>query len=235
MNAAPWQAAELQTLDWLQGERILRGFESAWTTGRPPSVADHLPAEGPIRRAVLYELVVFDLEMRLCSGEHARLESYFAQIPELRDDAVLALELIAAERDLRIAREPQLSDREFLERFSEWSDQLNARLSAEASCLSTLTRHRTESAFRDIVSTDLVGDQQWPVIPGYQINGILGSGSTGTVFDAMDLKLARSVAIKVPRCAFAEKSFVDRLQAEATLAAALQHDNIVAIHVVGDF
>ncbi len=64
---------------------------------------------------------------------------------------------------------------------------------------------------------------------------VLGRGGMGFVFLAEDLKLRRRVALKVMRPAEARKKGAkDRFLREARAAAAVEHDNVVTIHQVGE-
>jgi serine/threonine-protein kinase len=74
-----------------------------------------------------------------------------------------------------------------------------------------------------------------PVIPGYQIETVLGRGGMGVVYKARHLKLNRSVAIKMLLCG--ELSGTEEwnsLIREAQAVAGLTHGNIVQVHDVGD-
>lgn len=69
----------------------------------------------------------------------------------------------------------------------------------------------------------------------YTIVKKLGQGGMGTVFLANDTQLRRQVALKVLAKEKAENpTLVKRFKAEAQAAAALKHDNIVAIHDAGE-
>jgi len=65
----------------------------------------------------------------------------------------------------------------------------------------------------------------------YDIAGELGRGGMAIVYVARDLKLARTVAIKVmdPRLALAQ-GMAERFLQEARIAARLQHPNIIVVH-----
>src|SRR5688500_4835218 len=74
-----------------------------------------------------------------------------------------------------------------------------------------------------------------PVIPGYQIETVLGRGGMGIVYKARHLKLNRSVAIKMLLCGeFAVAEELSSLLREAESVAALSHAHIVQVHDVGD-
>jgi eukaryotic-like serine/threonine-protein kinase len=65
----------------------------------------------------------------------------------------------------------------------------------------------------------------------YQITGHLGSGGMGEVYQATDLKLGRSVAIKILPEAFGrDADRLARFEREARLLASLNHPNIAAIY-----
>ena len=80
------------------------------------------------------------------------------------------------------------------------------------------------------MSTELIGKQ----IEHYQIEGIIGEGGMGTVYRAMDVNLARPVAIKVMHQRYtAELEFQQRFQQEAQAAARLEHPSIVTVYHFG--
>ena len=74
-----------------------------------------------------------------------------------------------------------------------------------------------------------------PVIPGYQIDAVLGRGGMGVVYKAKQLKLNRSVAIKMLLCGeLADSDEWTSLLREAQAVAALKHAHIVQVYDVGD-
>lgn len=73
----------------------------------------------------------------------------------------------------------------------------------------------------------LVGQQ----IQQYQVEALLGEGSMGAVYEALQLNLARSVAIKVIHAHLARQpSFRARFLEEAQATAQLDHPNIMKVH-----
>lgn len=78
--------------------------------------------------------------------------------------------------------------------------------------------------------SNLTGTQ----IEHYQVKALLGEGGMGTVYQAIDLNLSRSVALKVMHPQYARQSqFQQRFVQEAKSAARLEHPSIVAIHSFG--
>jgi serine/threonine-protein kinase len=81
------------------------------------------------------------------------------------------------------------------------------------------------------MTTPHVGAQ----IAGYRIDGVVGSGGMGTVYEAIQLALDRRVALKVLTPALGESpGFRERFRREATLQAALEHPNVVPIYEAGE-
>ncbi|MFA7159611.1 MAG: serine/threonine-protein kinase, partial [Kiritimatiellia bacterium] len=75
----------------------------------------------------------------------------------------------------------------------------------------------------------------YPVIPGYQIKGVLGEGGMGTVYLAVQESLGRKVAIKIlPPSLACNESYLMRFRHEARAAAKIRHPNIVQIYDAGE-
>src|SRR6516165_10462783 len=78
-------------------------------------------------------------------------------------------------------------------------------------------------------------DPEPPSVPGFEILGELGRGGMGIVYQARQVALQRTVALKmVLNRAHAGPKELDRFRAEAGVIARLQHPNIVQIYGVGE-
>jgi len=79
---------------------------------------------------------------------------------------------------------------------------------------------------------DLVGR----VLAGrYRLLGAIGSGASGRVYVADDVRLRRRVAVKVLHPALAaDAGFLRRFRSEAQLAASLHHPNVMAVYDWGE-
>jgi YVTN family beta-propeller protein len=70
---------------------------------------------------------------------------------------------------------------------------------------------------------------------GYRIDELIGRGGMGVVYRALDLRLKRTVALKLiaPELSL-DARFRERFAREAELAISLEHPNVVPIHDAGD-
>jgi serine/threonine-protein kinase len=76
---------------------------------------------------------------------------------------------------------------------------------------------------------------EWPQIPGYEVEALLGRGGMGVVYKARHLRLNRFVALKMLITgAYAGPRERERFQREAEAVASLRHAHIVQVHDVGD-
>jgi len=76
--------------------------------------------------------------------------------------------------------------------------------------------------------------EELPEFPGVEILSTIGKGGMGVVYEAVQSRLGRRVALKVlsPHLAF-NASFMRRFHAEAHVLAKLHHPNIVTVHDMG--
>jgi serine/threonine protein kinase len=74
-----------------------------------------------------------------------------------------------------------------------------------------------------------------PVLPGYEILGVLGQGGMGVVYKARNVRLDRLVALKIIRPERAMPEMLSRFQTEAQAVARLNHAHIVQIYEVSEY
>ena len=70
----------------------------------------------------------------------------------------------------------------------------------------------------------------------YQLLSIIGQGSSGEVYLAVDTRLSRRVAIKLLAADFSgDTERISRFKQEARTTSTLNHPNIVTIFEIGEF
>jgi WD40 repeat protein len=103
-------------------------------------------------------------------------------------------------------------------------------------------RARSAEALPDTAATVLpepyppAAHEDWPTLPGYEIQGVVGRGGMGVVYQALHFGLNRPVALKMILTVGPVTSEQRlRLHIEGETLARLQHPNIVQVFEVGTF
>jgi len=185
---------------------IVREFEKAFRSGTRPRLDDYLRSDAPERVALLVELIHSELELRLRSGEAARVAEYLERYPQLaeRQDDVLAL--LETERRVRAQLGETLDAAEFEQAYPQFGPQVRGLF------------ERPESIR--------------PTIPGYEILEQIGSGGMAVVYRARQIKLDRIVALKLIQRT--DEVTRARFLVEAGAVAAIKHPHVVQVFDFGD-
>jgi WD40 repeat protein len=219
---------------WMELECIVDRFESAWRLHGAPDVAEYLPLHGHFRLAVLCELVATDLEWRWRSGMTATAQDYLSRFPELNGDHQAIVHLATSEFIARRRAGCEVDPAELLHRFPRVAEQLREALAEAAThSLATPTHRETPCAGGDF-DTGAPPTDRPRRIGRYELQRAIGSGSFGTVYEAIDSELGRRVAVKLPRHEANQRSEErTRFVREAHNLARLSHPAIVPVLDVG--
>jgi Tol biopolymer transport system component/predicted Ser/Thr protein kinase len=105
---------------------------------------------------------------------------------------------------------------------------------------SLLDAHRRASGFLEEPATSALSADEEPVLAvgtqlgPYRIEALLGKGGIGEVYQALDTKLNRPVAVKVLSGDVADPAPRRRFQREAQIASSLNHPHILTVYDVGE-
>lgn len=181
------------------------------------------------------------------TGKRVLVEDYLAEHPFLLKDRDAVLDLIYSEILLREEAGELVRLEEYLERFPQHSESiekqmvLHQALESE-SVVATGDLGEGESRKGEFITETLpqtpllkAEREQFPVLPGLEIHGLLGRGGMGVVYKAWQIKLKRWVAVKMILAGgYAGQDELRRFGGEARFVARLQHPNIVQIHEIGE-
>ncbi|MDQ3331940.1 MAG: serine/threonine protein kinase, partial [Planctomycetota bacterium] len=129
-------------------------------------------------------------------------------------------ELLAVEIELREGSGDQPSLRQYEHRFPDWPQIVRQAFARSG-------KSPGEATFSGANISAQVGV--------YRLREVIGSGASSTVWKAIDTRLDRVVAVKIPHAGEFAADELTRLNREARLAARLRHPGIVRIYDVGVF
>ncbi len=105
------------------------------------------------------------------------------------------------------------------------AEERSGPLDREGSDHATLIQEAVAEASGSALEGSLLGP--------YRVDRVLGAGGMGIVYEGLDTRLERSVAIKVLPAGFGQGAAQERFLREARTASALDHPNICSIHDIG--
>lgn len=147
------------------------------------------------------------------------------------DGASAELQELLAELLDQYANVLENGDETAAEEFLRAHPELQAEASGHLESLQLLCRmSRSANKPADPVETS----SRPPTLGDYELQGEIGRGGMGIVYEATQLSLRRSVALKVlPFAAVLNQDQVSRFRNEAHAAASLHHPHIVPVYAVG--
>ena len=208
----------------LRLERLCDRFEAAWGAGSGPRIEDYLAeVDGAARPEFLRELLRLELALRRAGGERPDLADFRSRFP---GDAAILDEVAAAE------------DSDAGGRTHPGGGPADAAGPARGAAADEVSRMLRET----LAGTSLGGvagpdraPRAWPALAGLEIEAELGRGGMGVVYKAREVRLNRTVAVKMILAAdVAQPEALVRFLTEAETIARLQHPNIVQVFGLGD-
>jgi serine/threonine protein kinase len=219
-------------------EARVAAFEERWNEKSLSLALRALPPQGdPLRAVLLAAFARADLCQRWRRGKHVAVETYLKVCPELGDRHSVPLALLVAEYEAR--RDVAPADvEEFVRRFPSRAEEIRQHFPRPSGAADTSSGASTSTTPRP-PGTVPGGGERGVVLPElfgrYRILRPLGQGSMGTVYLALDTKLGRHVALKVPRFTCGEGPEVrERFFREARSAATIDHPNICPVYDSGE-
>src|SRR4051794_34777711 len=186
------------------------------------------PGAAPGRDARLAGLLA-EQRRRWESGDRVPAEAYLDRELLLRGDGEGVLDLIYNEVLLRqgLGESPGLD--EYVRRFPQLRAELEAQFAVEEGIRwGGLTADGGLALLTTTAGPPVGAPPPPPRVPGYELVEELGRGGMGVVYSAHQVRLNRTVALKMLLAgARAGGRELTRFRAEAEAVAALQHPNIV--------
>jgi hypothetical protein len=243
--SAPQNLGQLSESEWQQLQEFADRYHAAWRNG-PPELEEFLPpADHPLRRVVLQELITIDLEMRWRLGQPLGLEYYLEKYPEVGPSTALPPTLIFQEYHVRhrFGDRPALAgyQQRFPDQFEEVSrlamHETKPRSAADGSVPTPSSAQSTPPAASEVSAPEPppaasaeepAPKEQATVIGDYTLRRKVGSAAFGEVW-AADAPGGVPVAIKILfRPVDAEEA--QRELAALELIKRLRHPCLVQLH-----
>jgi serine/threonine-protein kinase len=172
------------------------------------------------------------------AGERPQLEDWISSVkPQVQSD--LLAELLAIELEWRTEAGETPDSAEYGFRFPEQKQIINKVFAEwrESAGLETTGNYSGPHADTFVPEADLTPEESLSsgqlFLDRFELQCQLGRGGFGTVYEAYDLQLGRSVALKVPH-SDANSESRQRFLIEARAAGKLKHNHIVTVFDGGD-
>lgn len=179
-----------------------------------------------------------EFEEQWTNGVRPPLSDFVARVPP-EERAAVTKELVALDCSYRRHRGETPIAEDYLQQLPDLAAPI------EQAMLSNTSRGAGDPPSTEIThggTADTIGlpapaaspsQGKLPEIPGYEMLGFIAQGGMGVVYRARDKKLAREVAIKMPRSGYiGSPQEKERFVREAVAAARLRHPNICPVFEV---
>jgi serine/threonine protein kinase len=215
-------------------DEVCDRFEQAWKEGQRPRIEDYLAGtvEGE-RAALLWELIVLDIDYRRQAGEEPQAEEYHARFTSL--DLEQLAKLLHAGR-----ASSNVETGDFREEAPPRPQAIRIRCPHCHNPIQLIDQRPEEvlcpgcgSSFRVREARQTTTTVPMKPLGKFQLLERVGLGAFGAVWRARDTELDRIVALKIPHAnLLTSEADLERFHREARAAAQLRHPCIVTVHEV---
>ena len=211
-------------------EEALEIFEREFNSGKEPDIRQFLQAQTDSSLDLLYELIHTELELRLRSGQPARVETYMEQFPELSNDPTVLRELVRTELSTRRNFDPACRLEEYIVRFPDMRDSL-----VEEFLTSTFgSDAETEVPDPGNLRKPKVFGSHSDLVARFRKQRLHEQGGLGNVWIAEDKELKRNVVLKEVKSKYANsETHRARFSRETRITGSLEHPGIVPVYGQG--
>lgn len=196
-------------------------------------------------KPTVFELASEELRGLVARRSRSASETLFDRFPEMRSDRETALEIIYYEYVLR--KEQDESDAtvdEFCQRFPDLREDIVKLFQVDEAFHSLGMEgpsttvypldHRTHRTAPALETQTKPPDTPLGYIGDYRLVRVIGRGGMGMVYQAVQERLGRIVALKtISLIESLDATTISRFRKEAELASSLQHPNIAQIYEIG--